>query len=120
MKRYVTYEEVSTFVNYVCDKLKDKNICGVYGIPKGGLPLAVMIANKLSVPLLMGAYDGCLIVDDICDTGESLLHYQNDSSGTKSKKYIIATMFFKDNDLVKPDYYSYEKENDWIVFPWEI
>lgn len=118
MKKYVTWQEVESFIDYLCENLPE-NISGVYGLPRGGLVFAVMLSNRLHIPMLGAPVKGCLVVDDICDTGESLIHYQNNSSGD-GKGYLIATMYYKDNRLaVKPDYYMRIKQNDWIVFPWE-
>lgn len=118
MKRFVTWEEVEQFVDGVCERYKGK-ISGVYAIPRGGLILGTIISNRLNVPLLLGAAKGCLVLDDICDTGESLIHYVKNSSGNQ-EGYLTATMFYKANRLgIKPDFYMFTKSEDWIVFPWE-
>ena len=70
--------------------------------------------------MLSAPCQNCLIVDDICDTGESLLHYMKNSSSFDKPFWYIATMYYKDNELgVKPDFYMHNKEDKWIVFPWE-
>ena len=122
-KVYITWKAVENFVDLVDKTVREKypNVTGVYGIPRGGLILAVMLSHKLSVPLLMSPTEGCLIVDDICDSGESLLHYVKNSSSPDKPKYITATIAYKDNRLgIKPDIYSRVKGEDWICFPWEI
>lgn len=113
----ISWEMVEAYVSEVA--LRYANVNGVYGIPRGGLVLAVMISHKLNIPLLMSPAKGCLIVDDICDSGESLLHYSKNSSGIEKYDYKITTMFYKKNNLVKPDYYFETKKNEWVVFPWE-
>ena len=123
-KEFVTWEQVEEFVEYVKQSL-DIPVSGVFGLPRGGLVLAVMLSHKLRVPMLMSPAPGCLIVDDICDSGESLLHYVRNSSGTASGYYMdgykVATMYYKDNRLgIKPDIYKYRKGDKWIVFPWEM
>ena len=118
-KQYVTWEQVETFVDFVEKTYKDVELTGVYGLPRGGLVLAVMLSHRLGIPMLGAPCKGCLIVDDICDTGESLLHYVKNSSAFDKPLYHIVTMFYKDNTLgVKPDKYMFCKEN-WVVFPWE-
>lgn len=121
-KEFVTWQRVEEFVNYVAQNV-DTPITGVYGLPRGGLILAVMLSHKLGVPMLMSPATGCIIVDDICDSGESLLHYVKDTSGIdpKDKAYQVATMYYKDNRLgIKPDIYAHTKGDKWIVFPWEM
>lgn len=119
MKRYVSWKDMEDFLSTVVEKYKDKKLTGVCGLPRGGLIFAVVLSNRLNIPMLYAPVKGCLIVDDICDSGESLLHYYKNTSG-KKLDYEIVTMFYKENKLgVKPDYWFMEKGDDWIVFPWE-
>lgn len=120
MKVNVIWEEIEDYINRLNDLYKDKNITGVYGIPRGGLIFAVLLSHKMNIPLLQAPIENCIIIDDICDTGESLLHYYKNSSGDKINKYHITTMYYKENGLVKPEYYLYEKKDKWIVYPWEV
>ena len=118
-KYFVTWDDIETFVNVFIDqvKLENKKFTGVYGLPRGGLVFAVMLSNRLGIPMLIAPTDGCLIVDDIADSGKSLSHFtEND---TQFNKYYIATMFYHQRSEVKPHYYMHNKENRWIVFPWE-
>ena len=121
MKMYVSWNMVDEFIDIIKMKYKDHKFTGVYGLPRGGLIFAVILSHRLGVPMLMAPVKGCLIVDDICDSGESLLHYRKNSSGEDIEGwYTIVTMFYKENKLgIVPDYYMIEKKNDWIVFPWE-
>lgn len=124
MKKYVSWKEVEDYINKLDEKYILANsrgeIPGIYGLPRGGLVLAVMLSHKMCLPLLMAPVEDCIIIDDICDTGESLLHYYKDSSGTKTNKYHITTMYYKENDLVEPEYYVGKKNDEWIVYPWEV
>lgn len=112
MKEFVSWKQVEDYVEQVCHNFKEKNLSGVFGLPRGGLVFAVMISHKLDIPLLIAPGKNCLIVDDISDTGESLIHYKNCG-------YLISTMFYKKDSLVKPDYWMFEKDDKWIVYPWE-
>lgn len=120
MKKFVSWKEVEDYINNVAKFYNNFEITGVYGIPRGGLILAVMLSHKMNIPLLQAPYDNCIIIDDISDSGESLLHYANNSSGNSKLNYHITTMYFKKGSLVKPEYYLFEKENKWIVYPWEV
>lgn len=119
MKQYVTWSDVNNFVDNVINETKDRHFVGVYGLARGGLIPAVMLSHRLNIPLLASPCDGCLIVDDICDSGETLCHYINNSSGDKKHNYFVATIFYRHNDLVTPHYYMKDKYDNWIVFPWE-
>ncbi|MBO5712117.1 MAG: hypothetical protein J6R47_04695 [Acholeplasmatales bacterium] len=118
-KIYVTWDEITSFINELVNHLNNKNIkpSGVYGIPRGGLVMASLISYKMNIPLLMAPTEGCLIIDDIADSGRSLCHYtEND---TQFNKYFIATLFYHNRSIVKPHYTKFEKIDEWIVFPWE-
>lgn len=117
-KVFVTWKEVRDYVELLVEASKDKKFSGVFGIPRGGLPLAVMISDRMGLPLLMAPADGCLIVDDIADSGRSLMHYtEND---TQFNKFTITTFFYHPRSSVTPDwYFQYKEEGSWIVFPWE-
>ena len=100
MKKYVTWEEVDNFIDKVCSRYSSTTLSGVYGLPRGGLIFAVMLSHRLNIPLLSAPSHNCLIVDDICDSGESLLHYVRNSSGEYfTDKYHIVTMYYKENEL---------------------
>jgi len=118
-KIYVTWEQVNEYVNALVEALK-KQKCdptGVFGVPRGGIVLATLISYKLDIPLLMHAAKGCLIIDDIADSGRTLLHYREND--TQFNRYFIATMYYKSRSAVTPDFYMWEKGDDWVVFPWE-
>ena len=119
-KNYISWAQVEDFVELVYRRYRSLKISGVYGLPRGGLVLAVMLSHRLKVPMLMAPTPGCIIIDDICDSGESLLHFDKNSSGDVVQSYHIVTMCYKKNNLdVVPEFWYYEKQNDWIVFPWE-
>jgi len=119
-KEYVTWKAVDQFIDKLVEKYEGVILRGVYGLPRGGLIFAVMISHRLHIPMLSAPCPDCLIVDDICDTGESLLHYIKDSSALDKPRWNIATMYYKENALgIKPDFYMFDKEDKWVVFPWE-
>jgi hypoxanthine phosphoribosyltransferase len=118
-KVYVSWKDLEEFIDSLIEEMNKQNFkpTGVYGIPRGGLIPATLISYKLDIPLLMNASKGCLIVDDIADSGRTLLHFtEND---TQFNKYFIATMFYHERSVVKPNYYKFMKNDKWIVFPWE-
>lgn len=121
-KEYVTWEQVETFVEFVASYIEKNEIkiSGVYGIPRGGLVFAVMLSHRLQIPMLASATDDCLVVDDICDSGESLVHFVKNTSNPDKQKPLTATMYYKENQLgIEPDIYKYVKTDQWIVFPFE-
>lgn len=117
MKEKVNWEEIEQYIDNVNDFYKDKNISGVYGLARGGLIFAVMLSHKMNIPLLLAPTPNCIIIDDICDSGESLIHYT--TNRYDENKYYITTMYYNKKSSIKVDYYMKEKENKWIVYPWE-
>lgn len=111
-KEYVTWSMIDHFINHLEDLIKENNFNGVYGPARGGLLFAVMISHKYNLPFLAAPQVGCLIVDDIVDTGETALAWHN-------KGYKICSMYYKKNNLVEPNLWLYEKKDQWISFPWE-
>lgn len=59
-----------------------------------------------------------LLVDDVADTGESLIEIRKYLAAKKPTKLILCTLYIKPWSKVKPDYYA-SKTDAWIVFPWE-
>lgn len=60
-----------------------------------------------------------LLVDDVADTGESLI-FAIDSIKQKGAEEIkTATLHYKPWSKAKPDFYI-EETSKWIVYPWEI
>jgi hypoxanthine phosphoribosyltransferase len=57
-----------------------------------------------------------LVVDDVSDTGRSLLAAKAALAGAKELK--IAALHFKPCSLVRPDYFA-SRTSKWVVYPWE-
>ena len=90
MKKFITWEQYDNYINKIFDwidqlqRYQGLNIGAVYGLPRGGLPLAVSLSHELNLPLLMDYYDRkivtdkqVLVVDDIADTGHTLKSFEN-------------------------------------------
>ena len=111
---FVSWEEYEDMVSSLKKLIRDSKIVfdGVYGIPRGGLILAVSLSHELNLPLLIYPTTNTLVVDDISDEGKTL-------SSLKNRK--IATLFSTPWTKIKPDWFIKEKENkdSWIIFPWE-
>lgn len=93
-------------------KRRGRAFDGVYGPPRGGLPLAVALSHALNIPMLAAPHSkNTLIVDDIADTGETLKKY--------AKKNLIATIFYHPQSSFVPTIWLRKKGPGWILFPWE-
>ena len=119
-KVFVKWEEIEDYINKVVEDVKKRGFkpSGVFGIPRGGIIFATMLSYKMNIPLLMSAAPDCIIVDDIADSGRTLLHYTNND--TQFNKFYITTMYYHERSMVKPDFWLYNKQDKWVVYPYEI
>ena len=60
-----------------------------------------------------------LIVDDVADSGQSLLKAKTHVEEKGASEVRTATLHYKPWSIIKPDYYVDETE-DWVVYPWEV
>ena len=112
MINYFTWEEFDKSVELIANKCKFLDISGIYGIPRGGLCLAVALSHKLKINLISQPIKNSLIVDDIYETGITL----------KTFKDIEGAMFFVLFSKVRPTWWNsvnISEKSEWIVFPWE-
>ena len=117
MKEFVTWNVIDEAVTDIAFNIKNtnKDFKGVYGIPRGGLILAVMLSHKLDLPLIMSKDEldeNSIIIDDIADTGKTLWNF------IEYQSYVV-TIHKHEKSIFKPDYSVLDKGDKWIVYPWE-
>ena len=59
-----------------------------------------------------------LVVDDVADSGNSLMVVRRYMEGLGAGEIRVATLHFKPWSVFKPDYYA-EEADRWIIYPWE-
>ena len=122
MKDFVSWELIDDCVTDIAFYLKDtgKDFKGVFGVPRGGSLLAVMLSHKLDIPYRTDFWrvgDGDIVViDEIADTGKTFQFYKEQPE-TKDAHYV--TIHEHERSIVKPDYSVINKGDKWIVYPWE-
>jgi len=94
----------------------------VTGVPRGGLVPAVMLSHYMNkkfkpynecLEMTNNARQKVLVVDDISDSGETLLK-------AETFGFQTATLTVRHSTIFYPDFYCDKIENDsWLVFPWE-
>ena len=112
MTRNYTWSEFDKSVEYIANKCNIQNLSGIYGVPRGGLCLAVALSHKLNIPFISKPLKNSLIVDDVYETGVTLSNFKN----------IEGAIFFVLVSKKKPIWWNAVKLTDkkeWIVFPWE-
>ena len=116
-KQFYTWREFDEDVEKIAIWARDKKFQGVYGIPRNGLVLAVALSHRLELPVVLSPEDimrRTLVVDDISDTGKTLLALER----RLGFKPTVAAIFCHSDTLWKPDF-SLREKKCWIVFPWE-
>jgi hypoxanthine phosphoribosyltransferase len=111
-KVYLSWDDISILVEDLCHTIVTSGIQvkSITGIQRGGLIPAVMISHKLHIPFVSRINKDTLVVDDICDTGETLKN---------TVGMYTATLHYKKTAAFTPDFYSKEVGDEWIVYPWE-
>ena len=112
MISYFTWSEFDKSVEHIANECKFLKFSGIYGVPRGGLCLAVALSHKLKINLISEPIKNSLIVDDVYETGITLNSFKN----------IEGAMFFVLFSKIKPTWWNTVKiseKKEWIVFPWE-
>ena len=112
MTRYFSWREFDQSVDYIANQCKEKKLTGIYGVPRGGLCLAVALSHKLNLKLIEKPLKNSLIVDDVYETGITLSNFKN----------IEGVNFFVLVSKKKPIWWNsvdLSFKEEWIVFPWE-
>ena len=112
MISYFTWSEFDKSVEKIAFKCRFKEFSGIYGVPRGGLCLAVALSHKLNIELISEPIKNSLIVDDVYETGTTLATLKN----------IEGAMFFVLFSKINPTWWNtvfISKKSQWIVFPWE-
>ncbi len=120
-KEYYTWGSYAEDIASLADKVHSipgHPFMNVYGIPRGGLVVAVSLSHALGLPLILAheyITPRTLVVDDIADTGTTF----DALCRRLGHRPSIATLYYHPQATFKPDAYARTKEK-WIVFPWEI
>ncbi|MGP1360701.1 phosphoribosyltransferase [Campylobacter sp.] len=142
---FYSYDEFATDVKKMAKEIKDEfNPEVILAIARGGLTLGHSLAvalenrnlftlnsihyedtNKLdtinifNVPDLSG-YKKILLVDDIIDSGESMVEIKRELLRSYPDLEIkIATVFYKQKALLLPEF-KVKEAHDWVEFFWDI
>lgn len=112
MTTFFSWTEFDKSVEYIAKKCNTFKLAGIYGIPRGGLCLAVALSHKLNVKLIPKPIKNSLIVDDVLETGLTLKNFRN----------VEGAIFFVLFSKKEPTWWNtvnLSKDSEWIVFPWE-
>ena len=109
---HYSWDEFDKSVEHIANKCKFLDFSGIYGVPRGGLCLAVALSHKLKINLISKPIKNSLIVDDVYETGTTLSTFKD----------IEGAMFFVLFSKFSPTWWNtvfISNKSEWIVFPWE-
>jgi len=117
---HITWQEVDHLVDSIVTQIKEYNsgllrencqLSSIYGIPRGGLVLAVMLSHRLGLEMVAEPTESSLIVDDIADTGKTLKGYDLPTAVLIAKPYT---------SIITPNFVGkFHYDDRWVIFPWE-
>ena len=110
-KKNIAWEWINKLVDQLASEINWEKYNGIYALPRGGLIAGVMLSHRTGLPLLNKVRKGCLVVDDIADTGKALMATTED----------IAVLFKRHSCPTEVIAFGHlEDSDDWLVFPWEV
>ena len=87
---------------------------GVFGVPRGGLCLAVALSHALERPLLLEPAADALIVDDVYETGRTLEALREQFPDAFFAVWVSKCQVRWWTTV------EVSAAEEWLVFPWEI
>jgi len=141
----IEWGEIQAGCKAIAESLKNKNVKTVFGIARGGIVPASLIARYLNADLVtvtaksynennereelyisptdLNTFQGknIVFVDDICDSGHTLDAFlQIAKARFDDRDIYTAAVLYKSNTVHTPDfYYKQITTGEWIIFPWE-
>lgn len=108
-KTQITYKKLAEDTKKLANKLESVigNFDSIYGVPRGGVPIAVMLGHETGLPLVDTATEKTLIVDDLIDSGKTMEQYEGKT---------FAALYSKPHS---PEAFTVEVIDGWIEFPYE-
>jgi len=108
--RQISYKEFYSDAQSLATII-EKQYEAIYAIPRGGVPVGIILSNLLNIPLIDDKEmidSNVLIVDDLTDSGATLKQYPgNDTAVLYKKSWSPLTTYWV------------EETDDWIEFPYE-
>jgi hypoxanthine phosphoribosyltransferase len=110
---FYTWDQFDKDCEKIAQWAKGRRFKSVYGIPRGGLAVALKISHLLDIPLVLSKEDitpETLVVGDIIDSGKTMRRLLNYAGEVK-----VATIYVNQEE---GDFFI-RRKTKWVVFPWE-
>ena len=112
----LTWGDFDAAVDVMAGQIDKSKMFIIYGVPRGGLPIAVALSHRSGLPVAETCpadLFSTLIVDDVVETGKTFREYVVDKRApffwcwvNKSPSIAVPAV------LLRP-------QDEWLVFPWE-
>jgi len=110
--RVIGWKHVNEMIAQMAREFVDDRFDCIYGEPRGGWIVAVLLSHKTGLPVTRYSNQGRVLwVDDIIDSGRTLTLADHGFSGH-------AALYHR-HDLKTDAYRCADFIDEWIVFPWE-
>jgi hypoxanthine phosphoribosyltransferase len=111
----VTWAEFDEAVRAIAPHV-DRSADWLYGVPRGGLALAVALSHTTGIPLIMEPRREMVLIDDIADSGATIRYFLD--QGWRPRQ--VMTWFRRVGCPVETAFSVRDVEAGlWVVFPWE-
>ena len=130
-KIHLYWADIELLTDKLCEEIvKIPNVTHISGLSRGGLIPAVMVSHKLNLPYtdkILWSDDkvirNTLLIDDICDSGETLDKFVKKYQTLYSFPFNLKTavLHYKPHtSCFEPTFHSELYLSDyWLVYPWE-
>jgi hypoxanthine phosphoribosyltransferase len=120
--KYIPWNDIDNLIGKIVKRFeKDTTYKYVYGIPRGGLVLAVTLSHHLSLEFLQTLplnnpemMEETLVVDDIIDKGDTAKEFQK-----KGCKHFVCLHYKPESNFPVAFAAEIKTDDEWILYPWE-
>lgn len=142
-RRLISWDDVTECVQHIAAQIGYDTPDCIVGLTRGGLVPAVQLSHMFNAPLYVlnvslrdkmagednfdweeiSQYSNILIIDDINDSGKTFKYVMDECYHHMVNLPKFAALLSKESSQFTPafvgEHINKEKENEWIVFPWE-
>lgn len=108
MPKELSWSEIHALSADLADRWVDEGVDSVFGVPRGGVVPAALVAGQLGVPLVAAPAATSLVVDDIVDSGGTAARFAD---------FRFDALVRRSDAPAAPQAAVFD---EWVVFPWEI
>lgn len=117
----LSWQQFDSACDVLSRRLSGGTLANIYGVPRGGLPLAVALSNALHLPLILSdeasvrLSPASLIVDDIADHGVTIERLRKRFGPLRAAVWVQRD---RAAHLENIESVIRVVDDEWILFPW--